>query len=93
MIRKFFCFVRRQTSGNAGRDCHPQGGNLKIAIRIFVKKVRILSKMYRQLEKEVAGSPEAKARQPILKQKFNFFVFVLRCKTPEAGFSKLNLKL
>jgi len=37
----------------------------KFAVRIFVKKVRILTKTYRQSEKEVAGSPEAKARQPI----------------------------
>jgi len=38
----------------------------------LMKSVRIFSNTYRQLEKEVAGSPAARARQPILKQKFNF---------------------
>ena len=32
MLRRFFCFARRQAIGNAGRQ-------LKFAIRIFVKKI------------------------------------------------------
>jgi hypothetical protein len=32
MYRKFFCFVRRQAGGNAGRDL------FKIRLRIFLEK-------------------------------------------------------
>jgi hypothetical protein len=38
----------------------------------LIKSVRIFSNTHRQLEKEVAGSPSARARQPILGAKLNF---------------------
>jgi len=38
----------------------------------LVKSVRIFSNTYRQSVKVLAGSPATQARQPILKQKFNF---------------------
>jgi len=38
----------------------------------LMKSVRIFSNTYRQLVKEFSGSPATRARQPILKQKFNF---------------------
>jgi hypothetical protein len=36
---------------------------------------------HRQSEKEVAGSPEAKARQPILNAKLNFLSFKIKFET------------
>jgi len=41
----------------------------------------------RELEKEVAGSPSARARQPILSAKLNFLSLFCEAKQPEAGFS------
>ncbi len=55
-----------------------------------MKSVRIFSNTHRQLEKEVAASPSARARQPILGTKFNFFVFVFvlpRWQKVRMGFS------
>jgi hypothetical protein len=37
-----------------------------------MKSVRIFSNTYRQVVKEFSGSPATRARQPVLKQKFNF---------------------
>ncbi len=59
----------------------------------LIKSVRIFSNTHRQLEKEVAGSPSARARQPILGAKLNFLSLFCEAKQPEAGFSKLNLEL
>ena len=53
MLRKFFCFARRskaEAGGNVGRDCRPTGDNQKSVSGFWAKKVRILSKRYRQLE-------------------------------------------
>jgi hypothetical protein len=38
----------------------------------LMKSVRIFSNTYRQVVKEFSGSPATRARQPVLKQKFNF---------------------
>ncbi len=59
----------------------------------LMKSVRIFSNTHRQLEKERFGSPSARARQPILGAKLNFLSLFCEAKRPEAGFSKLNLKL
>ncbi len=57
------------------------------------KSVRIFSNTHRQLEKERFGSPSARARQPILKQKFNFLSLFCETKRQKRAFhflSKLN---
>jgi len=56
----------------------------------LIKSVRIFSNTHRQLEKEVAGSPSVRARQPVLGAKLNFLSLFCEAKQPEAGFSKLN---
>jgi len=58
-----------------------------------------LSKRYRQLEKEFAGSPSARARQPFLGAKLNFLSLFYEVKEPKSWlffiliFDRIKLKV
>jgi hypothetical protein len=51
----------------------------------LIKSVRIFSNTYRQSVKVLAGSPATRARQPILKQKFNFLSLFRRRQNARSG--------
>ncbi|HRR39504.1 MAG TPA: hypothetical protein P5570_01985 [Candidatus Paceibacterota bacterium] len=51
----------------------------------LMKSVRIFSNTHRQSENLVAGSPSARARQPILKEKFNFLSLFRRRRNARSG--------
>ena len=51
----------------------------------LIKSVRIFSNTHRQSEKEVAGSPSARARQPILGAKLNFLSLFRRRRNARSG--------
>jgi len=52
----------------------------------LIKSVRIFSNTHRQLEKEVAGSLSARARQPILGAKLNFLSLFCKAKRQKRAF-------
>jgi len=52
----------------------------------LIKSVRIFSNTHRQLEKEFAGSPSARARQPILGAKLNFLSLFCEAKRQKRAF-------
>jgi len=52
----------------------------------LMKSVRIFSNTHRQLEKEVAGSPSARARQPILGTKLNFLSLFCEAERQKRAF-------
>jgi len=54
----------------------------------LMKSVRIFSNTHRQSVKVLAGSPATRARQPILKRKFNFWS--LFCETERQKRAFLN---
>jgi len=57
----------------------------------LIKSVRIFSNTHRQLEKEVAGSPSARARQPILGAKLNFLSLFRKAERQKRAFLNFNL--
>jgi len=52
----------------------------------FMKSVRIFSNTHRQLENVEAGSPSARARQPILGAKLNFLSLFCEAKRQKRAF-------
>jgi len=61
----FFAGWRAIVSGGGAKRQSSQSG-------FSSKKVRILTKRYRQVVKEFSGSPVTRARQPILSANWNF---------------------
>jgi len=56
----------------------------------LMKSVRIFSNTHRQLEKEVAGSPSTRARQPILGAKLNFLSLSRKARRQKRAFLFLD---